>query len=276
METTLFGTGIFQLSFVEGVLELYTFTHPNENLKWKTIDNGMQRLPNAFIPLLGEQIKFNREIEESEVFDRIIVTVPLGVVRHWDLPDKIAYEKRRAIRELNYCESAKILLKFKSRFWEIKNNITGGASSTDLPIRTIVYPSYYKKSEESKEIKADCPAVLLASYTWANDAAKFAPYTQEQCFDLALSNIVALHGELLETPQPALTHTSEQDIDKTHKGSRPRIAYSLGWGACRHSSCVDCRCTKFGSQSRRTSAFGRAPKNGVGKFEETELFKTLA
>ncbi|CAG8815009.1 4350_t:CDS:1, partial [Racocetra fulgida] len=66
--------------------------------------------------------------------------------------------------------------------------IVGGASSTDLPVRTIVYPSYYQG------LPANGSGVLLASYTWGNDAAKFAPYTEEELFEFALKDIVTIHG----------------------------------------------------------------------------------
>jgi len=132
--------------------------------------------------------------DEGQLYDRVIVTCPLGVVRQWELPDKLDessekdYYKRRAIRELNYDNSAKIFLKFKSRFWEKGDNpIVGGNSSTDLPIRTVIYPSYYKGDPIDK------PAILLGSYTWANDAEKYAPYSQKENAKLCLKNIQTLH-----------------------------------------------------------------------------------
>ncbi|RIA99959.1 hypothetical protein C2G38_1421698, partial [Gigaspora rosea] len=95
-----------------------------------------------------------------------------------------------------------IFLQFKSRFWEKSPletgglqttsnvGIVGGSSSTDLPVRTVVYPSYYQG------LPKDGPGVLLASYTWENDAIKYSPFTEEECFELALNDIVTLHGEI--------------------------------------------------------------------------------
>jgi len=42
---------------------------------------------------------------------------------------------------LHYDFSCKLALKFNNRFWEKDENIFGGSSSTDNPLRTIVYPS---------------------------------------------------------------------------------------------------------------------------------------
>ncbi|CAG8483527.1 6036_t:CDS:1, partial [Racocetra persica] len=114
----------------------------------------------------------------------------------------LSYGKQRAIRELDYLNAGKIFLSFKNRFWEKSPletgglqttsnvGIVGGTSSTDLPVRTVVYPSYYQG------LPTNGSGVLLASYTWGNDAAKYAPYTEEERFELALKDIVTLHGEI--------------------------------------------------------------------------------
>jgi hypothetical protein len=69
----------------------------------------MQRFPNAFLPFIRKEkinLQYNSEVyklektddgkkvkvhwrtkgkDKSKDFDRVIVTAPLGVVRHWDL-----------------------------------------------------------------------------------------------------------------------------------------------------------------------------------------------
>ncbi|RIA83086.1 hypothetical protein C1645_834332 [Glomus cerebriforme] len=221
-----------RLSFVEAVIDAYTFmTDDNE---WNTIDYGMQRFPNAFPHAFEYEenngsghvdIRYNYKVYKLEnddeskvnvyweengvpnndVFYRVIVTYPLGVVCHWELPDWIEnpedpqessdfYHKRRAIRELNYDNSAKIFLKFNSRFWEKQSNpdIVGGSSTTDLPIRTVIYPSYYVG------MPIESPAILLGSYTWANDAAKYASYSQQENVKFCLKDLKILHGKEIE------------------------------------------------------------------------------
>ncbi|CAG8604250.1 7964_t:CDS:2, partial [Dentiscutata erythropus] len=187
---------------------------------------GMQRLPNAFLPMIKKEninLTYNSEVYKlektndskievywknngrsvSEIFDRVIVTVPLGIVRHWDLPLTLSYGKRSAIREMNYGFSGKIFLQFKSRFWEKSPKetganpttsnvgIVGGITHTDLPIRTLVYPSYYVN------ISSDKPGILLASYTWGNDAVKYGQYTEEERFELALKDLATIHGDIV-------------------------------------------------------------------------------
>ncbi|CAJ0651374.1 6634_t:CDS:2 [Entrophospora sp. SA101] len=231
MEMTESATGLFRLSFVEAVMDAYTFSKVSQ--EWKTIDNGMQRFPNAFPLVYANEkrgkvdVKYKCKVYKLEnidvdgilklrvhweengsdnvrVFDRVIITCPLGVVRHWELPELKSledpktsdnfYYKRRAIRELNYDNSAKIFLKFNSRFWENQTDspIVGGSSTTDLPIRTVIYPSYYVG------MPIDKPAILLGSYTWANDAAKFAPYSQQENARLCIKDLKILHGDQVE------------------------------------------------------------------------------
>ncbi|CAG8595243.1 19836_t:CDS:2, partial [Dentiscutata erythropus] len=172
IEVQELGTGDFRhSSFVSVVIEMYTFSDTNYDISWSTIDKGMQRLPNAFLPMIKKEninLKYSSEVyklkksndSKIEVFWKIIVTVPLGVVRHWDLP-------------LNYSLSGKILLQFKSRFWENPPSetganpttsnigIIGGITYTDLPIREAVYPS------------------------------------EEERFELALKDLATIHGDIV-------------------------------------------------------------------------------
>jgi monoamine oxidase len=79
---------------------------------------------------------------------------------------KLSLKKRQAMRCLHYDFSCKLALKFKSRFWEKVKNIFGGSSSTDNPLRTVVYPS------NGTVQGGEAAGVLLVSYTWAQDASR--------------------------------------------------------------------------------------------------------
>ncbi|RUS15384.1 flavin-containing amine oxidoreductase-domain containing protein [Endogone sp. FLAS-F59071] len=201
------GTGLFNLAFVQVIIEVV---------------GGMQRLPEAFRPFLGDDIKYRHSVQKLEIlpenkvgityttiqdnqhqfpplncgrtktesFDHVIVTCPLGVVRRWDLPE-FSLQKRSAIRCLNYGNSTKIFLQFRTSFWENgPRPIIGGASTTDLPIRKIVYPSYGTNSGE--------PGVLQI-YTWGNDATRFGANSDEDIAELALRDLVKIHGEIVRS-----------------------------------------------------------------------------
>ncbi|CAG8777479.1 35268_t:CDS:2, partial [Racocetra persica] len=50
------GTGEFRLySFPTEVIDAHTFGNPNYEISWRTIDKGMQRFPNAFLPMIKKE-----------------------------------------------------------------------------------------------------------------------------------------------------------------------------------------------------------------------------
>ena len=84
--------------------------------------------------------------------------------------------------------------------------IKGGQSSTDLPIRVCVYPSYGINCP-------DAPGVLIASYAWAQDAKRLGCLAQgdgtvhdEELLEIALSDLEKLHGIPRKKFGPVLDH----------------------------------------------------------------------
>ena len=152
----------------------------------------------------------------QKAYSQVICTVPLGCLAAIDIPtDDLSYMKRLAIRALNYDTSTKIALRFATRWWEDPNimpegrTIKGGISSTDLPIRTCVYPSYGFSATSGP-----LPGVMLASYTWAQDAQRLGGLAQavpgsesdQLLVDLTLKNLSALHGVSVEKMGPLQAH----------------------------------------------------------------------
>ncbi|KZP10290.1 FAD/NAD(P)-binding domain-containing protein [Athelia psychrophila] len=113
-----------------------------------------------------------------EPFSHVISTIPLPVLRTMDISkNNLTVDQRLALRQLRYGHSVKIGVQFRSRWWENKFDnsdppqpvgIVGGQSSTDMPIRTVVYPSY------GLDRLATEPAVLIASYCRTEDAERLA------------------------------------------------------------------------------------------------------
>ena len=74
-------------------------------------------------------------------YSNIISTMSLACLRMVDLRKAgLSYGQKSAIKDLLYTPSIKIGMQFKSAWWE-QLGIVGGQSSTDLPIRAVVYPS---------------------------------------------------------------------------------------------------------------------------------------
>ena len=121
--------------------------------------------------------------------DYAIITVPFSVLRHVEMLKPLSLPKRRAIRQLHYDASAKILFQCRRRFWEEDDGIFGGGSVTDLAIRNIYYP------EAGRETRR---GVLLASYTWSEDAQRWGSLSPEERIEQALENVAVIHPQVRE------------------------------------------------------------------------------
>ena len=167
------------------------------------IEGGMDLLPRAFLPTLANRIRFGARMTTIEATDdgvtihyqtiggraRVsgdyaIVTVPFPVLRHVEVTHPFSTAKRRAIRQLRYDASAKIFLQFRRRFWEEDEGISGGGTVTDLPIRNVFYP------EHGRELGR---GVVLASYTWSEDAQRWGSLGGEERLAQALENLAIIH-----------------------------------------------------------------------------------
>ena len=93
----------------------------------------------------------------------------------------------RAIRQLNYHASTKILFQVRDRIWEKEDGIFGGATVTDLPIRRMNYPTRDPSTSRG---------VLLASYTWGQDALQWGAMDEETRLEEALDDVARIHPRI--------------------------------------------------------------------------------
>jgi len=193
------------MSFLEVLREVSSFA----TNRYYEITGGMDLLPQAFLPQLQENIHFNQrmlKISQSQhlvtiqsadllssqnstiTSDVAIITIPFSVLRFVTIEPfaSFSYYKRRAIREINYMAATKVGLEFKNRFWE-RFGQYGGKSITDLPIRFTFYPS--------QGIGTNQPAVVLASYTWADEAMTWNGLSNEDRIQFALKNLAEIFGD---------------------------------------------------------------------------------
>ncbi|KAI6126499.1 hypothetical protein F5141DRAFT_1247376 [Pisolithus sp. B1] len=149
---------------------------------------GLQKTIKIVIPGAGVEVSTNRE---SRVYSHVISTLPLPVLRSIDTEEAgLNILQKNALRQLQYGPSVKIAILFKEAWWTTKLDIVGGQSFTDLPIRTIVYPSYGVGPNASR--------VLIASYCWTTDAERLGslatPEKVEVLKELVLRNLAEVHG----------------------------------------------------------------------------------
>ena len=123
--------------------------------------------------------------------------MPFPVLRTIEVIPPLDREKQRAIRQLNYHASTKVLLQVRRRFWEEEDGILGGATVTDLPIRRINYPSPDAVTTRG---------VLLASYTWGQDALQWGAMDPETRLEEALHDVAQIHPGIRETFEIGASH----------------------------------------------------------------------
>jgi monoamine oxidase len=108
--------------------------------------------------------------------DCVIVTVPLPVLATTvEIDPPLANGKRRAIQNLHYLASAKVFLQSRERFWEELDgdgHVAAGTTITDLPLRAAYFPRHPHPGTRR--------GVIIASYTWEEDAQKWYPPSDAQ------------------------------------------------------------------------------------------------
>lgn len=130
--------------------------------------------------------------------DYVLVTSSAKATRHIHFVPPLSPAKAHALRSINYASSSKIILACSEKFWE-KDGIRGGYSVTDRPSRFIYYPSHNFSSGVG---------VILASYTWNNDADFFLPLTDEKCVDVVLQDLADIH----QVSKEYLQYTCDQHV----------------------------------------------------------------
>jgi monoamine oxidase len=103
--------------------------------------------------------------------------------------------KTNAIRELRYVEVTKILLQFKTRWWECYLDGRGqgkaGGMVTDLPIRYSMFPSATSAQFRNGEKRG----VIMASYTFQQDATETGAMAPAESVKLAAANLATVFGD---------------------------------------------------------------------------------
>lgn len=172
------------------------------------IVGGSDRLPQAFYQKLHARVHFGVEVTQidqdadsvtaycrtaaghfTEKADYMILAIPFPVLRHIEVLDPFSRAKQRAIRELHYDASTKIFLQCRRRFWEEDDGIFGGGTITDLPIRNLYYPEHGRETGRG---------VLLASYTWSEDAQRWGSLSPEDRIEQAIEDVAQIHPQILK------------------------------------------------------------------------------
>jgi monoamine oxidase len=176
----------------------------------------MDALPNAFYGELQDVVRLGAEVfaveqdadgvtvhYKTEAMrgtvrgDYVVCTLPFPVLRTVEVIPEMSPAKRRAVRQLNYHASTKILFGVRERIWETEDGIEGGATVTDLPIRRMNYPPSDPHTRRG---------VLLASYTWGQDALQWGAMDEETRLEEALDDVSRIHPRIREVYESGATY----------------------------------------------------------------------
>ncbi|KAK3374262.1 hypothetical protein B0T24DRAFT_679621 [Lasiosphaeria ovina] len=243
-------TGLFDQAFTETICDYCDF-QAAKNATWWRIEKGMSLIPETMeekllsadwppadvrgdLPATPIKITYNRPVvamadkghavhvtttntaghdRKTEAYDMVFNTTAMAPLQRMDieglkLPDNVL----TAIRMLSYDRATKVAIKFKSPWWKI----FGCVSSTDLPMSNVVYPSW--------DDGPDAPAVLMVSYSWAQDATRMGalvppygpgqtqPHIDEPVVATCLAGLVKLFAGRKETPHITLEFLRSQYV----------------------------------------------------------------
>ncbi|OKI16466.1 FAD-dependent oxidoreductase [Streptomyces sp. CB03911] len=129
---------------------------------------------------------------ESFEGDYAIVTIPFSALRFCSVEPLMSYPKRRAVGELHYDSATKVLLEFKTRFWEQgPNGFTGGGCVSDSASRFTYFPSHSPEGSAG--------GVVLASYSWSDDAMRWDSLTPGERYAFALDDMERMFGPVVRS-----------------------------------------------------------------------------
>ena len=230
LETQSTSTNLFDQAFSESVMDSCDFDGFGEEVEWYCVRGGTGKVIEAMQQRIKGRVETGKRVrkmaldrsshaennmtvhvagepEPRDGYLTVFNTTTLGCLSRMDTSGLDLHPaQKEAIRSLHYDESCKVALQFSYPWWIVDCGIReGGCSSTDLPLRTCVYPSYNRHDGDDK------PAVLLASYTWAQDATRLGsmianrtvqpdgsreqqPPSEEELVELILQNLARLHA----------------------------------------------------------------------------------
>ncbi|WP_408010318.1 flavin monoamine oxidase family protein [Pseudalkalibacillus sp. A8] len=202
--------GFPEFSFIDILIDI-VYPIFSKDLKFYEIQGGNDLLPLSFLPQLQENIRYNQKVIQitqnhngvhvqarnpstgkiSEYQgDYIITTVPYPVFQFIDVHPyhSLSFEKWQAIRELINVTAVKIGIEFKNRFWEKYGQ---GNAISDLPTRFSYIPSH--------NIGSGGPGVLLASYSWGDDATLWTSLSGNELVRTLLKDLAKVYGNVVYT-----------------------------------------------------------------------------
>jgi monoamine oxidase len=149
--------------------------------------------------------------------DVVLCTVPLGVLSTLDIQPALSGPKARAIRQVTYDSSTKVLALASRRFWESDEGIYGGGTYTDLPTGITYYPADNAGARDPQVSQRQ--GVLLASYTWGQPARRLGALSHAERSQVVIDNLARVHPQLRQPGVLVRTASWSWDNDPYARGA---------------------------------------------------------
>lgn len=185
------------------------------------LEGGNDRLPKAMASKLGQAVHYGveatsiRSTEEgvqvqaertgqAETYeaDRVICTVPLGVLQGLDIEPRMPQEKQAAISGVPYVTATRTFVQVGRAFWHEEG--TTGRAPTDLPIGTIDRHPWSEKAGPNQR-------AVLEAYATEPAAARQATRRDAEVIEEVLSGMEKVHPQIREHVEGALVKAWSRD-----------------------------------------------------------------
>ncbi len=125
------------------------------------------------------------DISSAHAADHAVVTTTAPVALGIEFEPMLSRNKSSALRAVHYMASSKVIMIFHSPWWLTGDQPMGGVIISDLPLKTIYYPTEPNKNGYG---------ILLASYTWGGDSNRLLGLDQEEIFEEMMEGLALIHG----------------------------------------------------------------------------------
>lgn len=187
-----------------------------------TFEDGMRMLPQAFAKentkgwntdvdlsnnitfgVMAREIHYkrgsvkvvchNRTTKKDQTIEghMVIITLPLNIVRQTSFFPPLPTTMYKAIENISYSPSTKIMLQCKTQFWQ-EEKLEGGFSKTNMPIGQLHYPSNPGLETPQNE------RGILMCYTWKQEALLFGSQSPEDAISEAVEEISHIHPKIYD------------------------------------------------------------------------------
>lgn len=197
-------------------------------------------MPAAFVPLIGDRIQYGAKVNglhwnernstlsvswkptgsepyntpnNIENFDYVLNSVPLNMMKFWDLP-KYSSLLKRAIDRTLYGNACKVAIQFKTRFWEhLERPIFGGCTRLYKPqLGQVCYPGWH--------LNATGPSTMLASYLSDYEATVACVMPEAEHVAYIKRAFIEMHGkEVIEENWTGTYARQCWEKDEHHAGA---------------------------------------------------------